>query len=531
VLGGVVSGDAVNQDLIAPEYSNRLLQGLLIHFEEEIGIEALTDVVVDAGLPLAHLRDTEGWVSREYLQRFVASAALRLHGLAEPPPHGHAFWQHWRQGGRALVQPGVVGALYPVVRALGSPGNLYRALPALASRGNALIALQVEAKSGRAVVTVTPTSTPAWSSPNCWDMVGMLEAGPRIWGLSDARVVHATCICDPHRPAKQCVYHVSYPRRGMPYALTLVFFGSAGAGLGALLDYVAHSGSAGLAALAGAFAAVAVTGWWRYVRAVAASKRDIEQLGDVIVAADQRYARLWQDEQDLRRSLLTARKLAGYLAPDLVERVVENPELELTLGGRLTRAAVLFADIVGFTPRSEGQAPEDVVEELNIYFSCIDPAFDKHDGVIDKRMGDGVMAVFPPREGDVVPQDVDLRAVRCAVDMLRALRACNDKLAELDSSPLAIRIGVARGELIQGNMGSATKLEYTVIGDIVNVAARLEGQATPNHSLVAAAMIEHLPKAEAALLEIGEVHSIQVKGRREPVEVVEIGPRSTDQGN
>ena len=520
-----MSGDALNQDLIAPEYSNRLLQGLLIHLEEEVGLDGLEEVVADTGLPLAHLRDTEGWVSRAYLERLIASAALRLHGLTEPPSHNHVFWQHWRRSGHELVEPGVVGALFPVVRALGSPANLYRALPSLAARGNRLITVEVDAaRSGRALVTVTPTTAKTWSSANCWDMFGMLEAGPRIWGLPDARVVHASCICDPHRPAERCTYHVSYVRRGVPYAMAFALLGSVGAGLGACLAFVTRSGSPGFAAAAGAFAAVAAAGWWRYAHAVSASKHDIEQLGDVIDAADERYARLWQDEQDLRRSLLTARKLAGYLAPDLVERVVENPELELTLGGRLTRAAVLFADIVGFTPRSEGQAPEDVVEELNIYFSCIDPAFDKHDGVIDKRMGDGVMAVFPPREHEEASHEVDLRAVRCAVDMLRALDVCNAELAEIGAAPLSIRVGVACGELIQGNMGSSTKLEYTVIGDIVNVAARLEGSASPNHVMVAAAMIEHLPEAEAAELEIGESHAIHVKGRREAVDVVEVAP-------
>ena len=108
-------------------------------------------------------------------------------------------------------------------------------------------------------------------------------------------------------------------------------------------------------------------------------------------------------------SLHHAKRIVGPDAAPVVERVMDNPELELTLGGRLTRAAVLFSDIVGFTPRSEERAPEDVVEELNIYFAHVDPAFKRHDGVIDKRMGDGVMAVFPPRPDDDGPHDVELR--------------------------------------------------------------------------------------------------------------------------
>jgi class 3 adenylate cyclase len=106
--------------------------------------------------------------------------------------------------------------------------------------------------------------------------------------------------------------------------------------------------------------------------------------------------------------------------------------------------------------------------------------------------------------------------------MLRALDACNDELAKLESPPLSIRIGVASGELIQGNMGSAIKLEYTVIGDIVNVASRLEGKASPNHALVAAPMLEHVSDDELDRLRVGEEHPILVKGRRGEVSVIEI---------
>lgn len=183
---------------------------------------------------------------------------------------------------------------------------------------------------------------------------------------------------------------------------------------------------------------------------------------------------------------------------------------------------MLFSDIVAFTPRCEQLEPAEVVEQLNVYFSYVDRAFSDHRGVIDKRMGDGIMAVFVPHDEDDTP--VGTRAVRCALEMLHHLDACNAELAERGIEAFQIRVGVAAGSLVQGNMGSDVKLEYTVIGDVVNLASRLEGQARPGHVLAQHCLVTALPEADLEGVSLDEPRTINVKGRAEAVEVQELRP-------
>jgi adenylate cyclase len=253
-----------------------------------------------------------------------------------------------------------------------------------------------------------------------------------------------------------------------------------------------------------------VLGWQRS-RAAARERDAAAGFDDVLAASDARYRALWEEREALRRSLLANRKISGYLAHDLVERILADPEVELSLGGTRVEAAVLFADLVGFTPRCEAMAPERVVSDLNVYFRHVDGVIDAHGGIIDKRIGDAVMVVFVVRNGDVAATHA--RAVACARAILGAVGPCNEELARAGSPPLQVRVGVAAGPLVQGNMGSSVRLEYTVIGDTVNLAARLEGLATPGRALVLASMVEG---------EAGERRTVNVKGKVQAVEVVEV---------
>jgi adenylate cyclase len=112
------------------------------------------------------------------------------------------------------------------------------------------------------------------------------------------------------------------------------------------------------------------------------------------------------------------------------------------------------------------------------------------------------------------------------MDMLASLATFNAELARLKSPAMDIRIGIAAGELIQGNMGSPVRLEYTVIGDVVNVASRLETNASPCHALVVAELLDGADPECLEALDIGTRRSIIVKGRQEPIDVVELAPRS-----
>ena len=151
----------------------------------------------------------------------------------------------------------------------------------------------------------------------------------------------------------------------------------------------------------------------------------------------------------------------------MCEEILKNPAL-LQLGGQRQPVTVLFADIKGFTAMSETMAPEEVVEVLNIYFTeMVDLVF-KHQGTLDKYVGDALMAVF----GVPVPlPHAATRAVECAAAMQR-------RLAQMQAQGLTpirgIRIGINTGEAIVGNIGSDKRMDFTVIGDAVNVAARLQ---------------------------------------------------------
>lgn len=162
--------------------------------------------------------------------------------------------------------------------------------------------------------------------------------------------------------------------------------------------------------------------------------------------------------------------LARYVSKPVAEEVLKE-DLSLSAGVR-QRVTVMFTDIRGFTSMSEELSPEEVVAFLNSYFSRMVGIVFAHEGMLDKYIGDGLMAVF----GAPIPQeDHALRAVKAALQMREELARLNDELRSQGRSPLSIGIGLHTGECIIGNIGSADRLDYTAIGDTVNTASRIEG--------------------------------------------------------
>ena len=162
-----------------------------------------------------------------------------------------------------------------------------------------------------------------------------------------------------------------------------------------------------------------------------------------------------------------------YLAPDIVNRLLAS-DAPPALGGERREVTILFSDIVGYTEMAESMSPESVVDLVNQYFSRAAEAVERHHGFVDKFMGDGMLAVF----GAPLPDpNHAAHAVAAAVDLLRATGA-DSGLTGPDGAPLRTRIGVATGQAVIGNVGSDRRLNYTVIGDTVNLAARLESENT-----------------------------------------------------
>lgn len=178
---------------------------------------------------------------------------------------------------------------------------------------------------------------------------------------------------------------------------------------------------------------------------------------------------------DLLEKLRLRRTLERYVATSIVQEILSQPEdYQALLQGRKLNAAVLFCDIRGFTTLSYQLPAEQLVTQLNIYLNAMVQAITDAKGTIDKFIGDAVMAEFgsPISQGE--KQDA-MNAIRAALAMRRALADLRQQWHQVGKIPFYNGIGISYGEVIAGNVGSLQRLEYTVIGDAVNVASRVEG--------------------------------------------------------
>jgi len=173
----------------------------------------------------------------------------------------------------------------------------------------------------------------------------------------------------------------------------------------------------------------------------------------------------------LRERRRLRRVFDGYVSPAIMRSILAGT-LDPALGGTRQFGCVLFSDLRGYTRRSEHMTPEQTIAFLNGYYAQIVPLIHEHGGTVISIMGDGIMAVFG------VPQPLPnpcADAFAVAHAMLRGLRDMNVQLARKGEAPLDIGIGLHAGEGVAGHVGAATRHEYTFIGDVTNVASRLEG--------------------------------------------------------
>jgi adenylate cyclase len=227
-------------------------------------------------------------------------------------------------------------------------------------------------------------------------------------------------------------------------------------------------------------------------------------------------ARLFDEVAESREAEKNVRQMfQKYVPADVVREVLKMKE-----GGRLSAkltATVLFSDIRGFTSISERMPPEGVVGFLNDYLQrMVDIVFDEG-GIVDKFIGDSVMAVF----GAPVPKPDDaVRAVRAALRMIEEVARFNEQQRKQGGVEIDVGVGLHTGPLIAGNIGSDRKMEYTVIGDTVNVANRVESlnQKMQTNVLITQQCYEATGKAFA----VRELPRMQVKGKELPLHVYEV---------
>ncbi len=206
--------------------------------------------------------------------------------------------------------------------------------------------------------------------------------------------------------------------------------------------------------------------------------------------------------------------LGRFLSAELVESIVRG-EHSLALGGQRREVSVLFADVVAFTPLAESKSAEEVVKLLNDLFSVLTEIVFRHQGTVDKFIGDCIMAVWG---APVAQEDHADRALLAAEDMMHFLETANLDWKDRYGVEIRLGVGINSGEAIVGNIGSDKRMEYTVIGDVVNVAARLESVARPNQVLVASATAERTSDT-SLLTALGEQN---LTGRDRPVQVFEL---------
>lgn len=203
-----------------------------------------------------------------------------------------------------------------------------------------------------------------------------------------------------------------------------------------------------------------------------------------------------REEEELRS------RLERYHSPQVVDMIIKSEEgaKDDLLMAKDVSVTILFADIVGFTRLSEKLKPLDVNQLLNLYFSRMTDVIFEYEGTLDKYVGDSLMAIFG---APMAKEDDSERAVRAALKMRKELRAMMESVSP--DKKFDIRIGINSGHVVAGNIGSPKRMDYTVIGDSVNVASRLESGAEPNQVL------------------IGEETYLQIKGK---FKTQEIGPRT-----
>ncbi|MEB3291745.1 MAG: adenylate/guanylate cyclase domain-containing protein [Synechococcales bacterium] len=218
-----------------------------------------------------------------------------------------------------------------------------------------------------------------------------------------------------------------------------------------------------------------------------------------------------------------------YVTPKIAEAIWSDREQLLANGrvkGQKMSASVLFTDIKDFSTISERTDPEELMEWLNEYMDAMTKVVFEHGAVVDKFIGDAVMAVFGVPIARTTPKEVSedaVSAVRCAIGMGKALEELNGQWAQQGKPEIKMRVGISTGTVVTGSLGGKQRMDYTAIGDTVNIAARLESFDKSIDGGICRILISD---ATYTLLKDGfpakAIGSVQLKGREQPTEVYQI---------
>ncbi len=214
--------------------------------------------------------------------------------------------------------------------------------------------------------------------------------------------------------------------------------------------------------------------------------------------------------EQVERETKTRQNLVRFLPRPVVDQALDG-HLELALGGSACQGTIFFADVIGFTRMVEAMNPEDVISMMNIFFDRMVPCIEQEGGAIDKFMGDCIMAFW----GVPFPtQDASLHAVAAGLTMHNALYGLNGERRAADLPAMGLGVGLQSGRVVAGNIGSDDRAEYTVLGDVVNTAMRIQSQACAGQVLVGAEAWQEISAQAYGVC----MPAVQVKNRREAVQ-------------
>ncbi len=229
-----------------------------------------------------------------------------------------------------------------------------------------------------------------------------------------------------------------------------------------------------------------------------------DELGNLARAFNQMGEELW-------KNTLMQKSFGKYVGSEVLDMIAADPE-KVWLRGHRNEATIFFADIRGFTHYFDTTDPEDVVEQLNECFEVATKAVIQFGGFVDKFMGDAILGVFGV---PVFLQDHVERAVRAAIYLQHKLKSASSNGNQLLGS---IGIGIDTGVIISGNIGSQVKMEYTVIGDCVNVASRLNGLAGPGEIIISNSVYEKISDS----ITVEALPPQEIKGKSAPIDVFRV---------
>lgn len=216
----------------------------------------------------------------------------------------------------------------------------------------------------------------------------------------------------------------------------------------------------------------------------------------------------------IEKEAQTRAQISRLIPPSVVEQVVKG-ELTIEKGGRLTEVTMLFSDIRGFTTMSDGRPPQEIVNTLNEYFEVMVDVLFKYSGTLDKFVGDEIIGLFG---APIAIEDAPFKAVSCAISMLQALAEFNNTRAAENQPPLRIGIGINTGNVITGSIGSTRALQYTAIGDAMNVASRLVNVAGSGDIIISEDTYRHV----AGRVEAQQLPPVKVKGKADELKVYRV---------